>query len=79
MDHRYFAIVQALTRHALYAAASLPEDHPQRRILRHQVDRLIQEFSKRDDMDKYDKLCRLAKWFDDGAVVSGDIAVLSES
>jgi hypothetical protein len=79
MEARYFAIVLALTRHALYAASELPEEHPQRRIIRHQVDRLIKEFAEHGDTDRRDKLARLAKWFDDGAVVSTDIAFLSEA
>lgn len=78
MEARYYAIVQALTRHALYAAAELPEDHIQRRIIRHQVGRLIKEFDEHGDTDRRDKLARLAKWFDEGAVVSNELVTLSE-
>ncbi len=78
MDARYYAIVQALARHALYAASHLPQDDAQRSIVRHQVERLIQEFAKAGDADREAKLRRMAQWFDDGAVVSGDMAVISE-
>jgi hypothetical protein len=76
MESRYFAIVQALARHALYAAADLPQDHPQRRIIRHQVERLIKEFAEAGDANREGKLKSLAQWFDDGAV-PGDAAILS--
>lgn len=78
MEARYYAIVQALARHALYAAAALPKDHAQRSIVRHQVERLILEFAKVGDADREAKLRRLAQWFDEGAVPSGDMATLSE-
>jgi hypothetical protein len=79
MEARYYAIVQALARHALYAAADLPKQHVQRGVIRHQVERLTQEFANAGDADREAKLRQLAKWFDDGAVPSGDMAVLSES
>lgn len=79
MEPRYYAIIQALTRHALYAVADLPKDHLQRGTVRHQVERLIQEFALAGDADRKEKLRRLAQWFDDGAVPSEDMVVLSES
>jgi hypothetical protein len=79
MEARYFAVVLSLSRHALYAAAALPEDHAQRRIIRHQLDRLIERFKADGDRDRQEKLERLAQWFDDGAVVSTDMVVLSET
>lgn len=73
-----FAIVQALARHALYSAADLPEDHPQRGIIRHQVQRL--ENDLRNDGDpRAENIARLGKWFDDGAVKSNERVVLSET
>lgn len=78
MDARYFAIVQALSRHALYALAALPKDHPQQAPLRWQVQRLENELRLGGDTDRADKIGRLGKWFDDGAVVSDEIVVLSE-
>lgn len=79
MEARYFAIVQALVRHALYALADLPKDHPQRGPLRWQVQRLENELRAGGDADRADKIGRLGKWFDDGAVVSTDMVVLSEA
>lgn len=79
MAARHFAIVQALVRHALYALADLPKDHPQRTPLRWQVQRLEEQLRGDGDDDRADKLGRLGKWFDDGAVVSNDVAVLSET
>lgn len=79
MDARHFAIVQALTRHALYALAALPNDHPQQVPLRWQVQRLENQLREDGDGDRADKIGRLGKWFDDGAVVSDDMVVLSES
>lgn len=78
MDARHFSIVQALARHALYALADLPKDHPQHVALRWQVQRLENQLREDGDTDRADKLARLGKWFDDGAVPSGDIVVLSE-
>lgn len=79
MQARHFAIVQALTRHALHALAALPKDHPQRVPLRWQVQRLEDQLRGDGDDDRADKLGRLGKWFDDGAVVSTDVAVISET
>lgn len=79
MDARHFAIVQALARHALYALADLPKDHPQQGPLRWQVQRLEKQLREDGDTDRADKLGRLGKWFDDGAVVSDDVMVLSET
>lgn len=78
MDARHFAIVQALARHALYALAALPADHPQRGPLRWQVQRLENQLREEGDADRADKLGRLGKWFDDGAAVSSEIVTLSE-
>lgn len=78
MAARHFAIVQELARHALYALAALPADHPQRTPLRWQVQRLEDQLRGDGDDDRADKLARLGQWFDDGAVVSNDIMMLSE-
>ena len=79
MDARHFAIVQALARHALYALAALPKDHPQQGPLRWHVQRLADQLLEDGDTDRADKLGRLGKWFDDGAIVSNDMVVLSET
>lgn len=79
MTARHFAIVQAIARHALYALAALPEDHPQRRPLRWQVQRLEDQLREEGDIDRANKIGRLGKWFDDGAVVSTDMVILSEA
>ena len=79
MDARHFAIVQALARHALYAIADLPEGHPQRSIVRWHVQRLQDQMTTDGDADRAGKIGRLGQWFDDGAVVSPDIVVLSEA
>lgn len=79
MNARHFAIVQALARHALYALAALPKDHPQQVPLRWQVQRLENQLREDGDTDRADKIQRLGKWFDDGAVVSTDMVVLSEN
>lgn len=65
--------------HALYAAGSLPEDHPQRSIVRWQVQRLYNDLVKDGDTDRAEKIKHLMDWFDAGAVPSGDIALLSET
>lgn len=78
MNARHFAIVQALARHALYALAALPKDHPQQTPLRWQVERLEKQLREDWDIDRADKIARLLKWFDDGAVPSTDMIVLSE-
>lgn len=79
MDARHFAIVQALARHALYALAALPKGHPQQTPLRWQVQRLEDQLREDGDVDRAEKLHRLGKWFDDGAVPSSDVVVLSEA
>ena len=80
--HRHFAIVLALARHALYAAAALPKDHPQRGIIRHQITRLQVELASSpavEDRERAEKIGRLAQWYDAGAPISNEIAVLSET
>lgn len=79
MTARHFAIVQALARHALYALSALPKDHPQRVPLRWQVQRLEDQLREDGDVDRAAKIQRLGQWFDDGAVVSTDMVVLSEA
>lgn len=79
MSARHFAIVQALARHALYALAALPKDHPQKVPLRWQVQRLENQLREDGDEDRAAKIQRLGQWFDDGAVVSTDMVVLSET
>lgn len=79
MEARHFAPVLSLVRHALYAAAALPEDHPQRTIIRHQVSRIAKRFEEDNDADRVHKLNRLMIWYDDGAHISGDLAILSEA
>jgi hypothetical protein len=82
MESRDFAIVQALARAALIAAAELPEKHPSRGIVRHQVDRLklqLQGSANPHDRLNGEKIESLVQWFDDGAIPSTERVVLSEA
>jgi len=77
MQGREFAITQALARHALYAAADLPKDHAQRKLVRHQVDRLFMQLAAQEQHHEAQKIASLLKWFDDGAIRSTEQVVLS--
>lgn len=80
MHQREFAISQALARAALTAAANLPDAHPCRGVVRHQVYRLQLELQRSHDPDNQrnaGKIGELVKWFDDGAIPSNERVVLS--
>lgn len=81
-DHLYFSIVLALARHALYAAADLPEDNVQRTTVRHQVGRLHVKLQCEGTVDgeaRARMIGRLLEWFDAGAIPSDEMAQLSEA
>ena len=75
---RYQSIINTLARHALYAAAALPDAHPQRKIIRHQLGRLHTELVEQGETSQAQKLQRMLEWFDTGAIPSTERVVLSK-
>lgn len=78
MTAREFAVALSISRHLLYALAALPMDHPQRSIGRHQVQRMHDLLLQAGDHDRQIKIKNLLDWYDNGAIISSDIVVLSE-
>jgi O-phosphoseryl-tRNA(Cys) synthetase len=74
-----FAPTLSLVRHALMAASHLPDDDPQRGLVRHQVERIHKRLYDTNDFDEAAKIKHLLDWYDNGAVVSDDMVVLSET